>query len=79
MTCKFNIGDTVQVVKCVNPCDYPLNDGFKVGHRGKVISYDRSNVPHFYKVERKCGEFCSFTPNELKLIKRKTKNKNKGD
>ena len=75
MARKFNIGDTVQVVKCVNSEDYPFGDGFKVGHRGKVTQYARSNTPHFYEVRRNCGEICYFTARELKLIKRKTKNK----
>ncbi len=81
MARKFNIGDTVEVMKCVNPVDYPLGEGFKMGHRGKVIEYDCYCKPYCYEVERKNGKINWFTVRELKLIKRKTKtkNKNKGD
>jgi hypothetical protein len=71
MARKFQIGDTVEVVKCVNPGEFPLGDWFKVGHRGKVVDYDPDNTPHCYEVRRKNKKYNFFTARELKLIKHK--------
>ncbi len=80
MARKFNIGDTVQVVKDLGDEYEPLDGDFKVGHKGTVIEYNKGDeFP--YGVTRRNGNNNFFKPQELKLIKRKTKtkNKNKGD
>ena len=72
MARKFQMGDTVQVVKNVEgECD-PLDGSFKMGHRGAVTEYC-NGVPYPYKVERKNGVCQWFKVQELKLIKRGTK------
>ena len=65
MARKFNIGDTVQVVK--GAC---IIFDFNVGHRGKVTKFNGCwNFP--YEVVRKNGVCADFSARELKLIKRK--------
>ena len=74
MARKFNVGDTVQVV----PGAWDDPGYFIVGQRGKVIEYESGDIFPYW-VERKNGNAYSFAGRELKLIKRKTKTKNKGD
>jgi len=66
---KFQIGDTVEVVKDM---DGTLESDFKVGHRGKVIDYNNELIWP-YTVERKNNERQDFKPQELKLIRKGTK------
>lgn len=67
MAHKFQIGDTVQVVKEIDK----LNDTFKVGHQGTVIDHIRSEFG--YEVQRKNGNTQYFNVKELKLIRKGTK------
>lgn len=73
MARKFKVGDTVEVVKEVVKTEETLNSGFNVGHRGKVIGY-MSGLPYPYKVQRRNGTNEVFTVEELKLIRKGTKN-----
>ncbi len=72
MACKFQRGDTVEVV---NPIDW-LNANFKKGHRGVVIDYERG-ISFPYKVMRKNGYAQCFNVKELKLIKKRKKTEKK--
>ena len=70
MARKFQIGDTVEVVKDM---DGTLGSGFKVGHRGEVTEYDIAYKPYCYSVKRKNENWLSFNARELKLIRKGTK------
>ncbi len=70
MARKFNIGDTVQVIKDMGGEDEELNGVVKVGHRGMVNKYDKGDT-YPYGVQRKNGNEEFFKPQELKLIKRR--------
>ena len=71
MARKFQIGDTVQVVKDELPGG-SLGLKFKIGHRGVVVEYNSGYKPHCYNVRRKKNKYdLWFTARELKLIKRK--------
>lgn len=63
---KFKMGDTVEVVRSINY----LDDNFKIGHRGTIVSYERDE-PFSYRVKRRNGNTQFFNVKELKLIKRK--------
>ena len=67
MARKFNVGDTVEVM-------FEPDGGVEIGHRGK-ISYREGFTLFPYLVTRRCGISGIFTARELKLIKRKIKNK----
>jgi len=71
MARKFQIGDTVEVIKDLGGEEFPLSDDFKIGHRGKITKYNPGNAPHCYVVIRRNRNECCFTLRELKLIKRK--------
>lgn len=73
MARKFQIGDTVEVVKDVGKkTREDLDLSFKVGHKGVVIEYDgKDDYP--YEIMRKNGNTQYFKVQELKLIKRGTK------
>ena len=68
MARKFKVGDTVEVVP--GAWDDPT---FRVGHRGKIISYSSGEL-YPYDVKRKNGNTFSFGTRELKLIRKGTKN-----
>ncbi len=70
MARKFQIGDTVQVVKDTEPTDIPLGSDFQVGHRGVVIEYEHLGM-FPYHVQRKNYNETWFKACELKLIKKK--------
>lgn len=74
MARKFGVGDTVEVVKDLGDGDTPFDDDFKIGHRGTITRYDKGDK-FSYEVTRKNGNNSCFKPQELKLIKRKIKNK----
>lgn len=74
MACKFNIGDTVEVVRDLGGEDGQLDSNFKVRHRGAVTGYAKGD-DFSYEVTRKNGNSTWFKPQELKLIKRRIKNK----
>lgn len=76
MARKFQIGDTVQVVKYVQQ-NFDLTSDFKIGHRGVIIAYDDRGVEYPYTAKRKNGNMEQFDVRELKLIKRKTKKQKK--
>ena len=67
MARKFQIGDTVEVVKVVGAIGLPSN--FKRGHRGKIIRYVVGGG-YCYVVQRKNGSEEYFKPQELKLIRK---------
>lgn len=71
---KFKIGDTVEVVKYVNPgdgMDPPCE--VRKGHRGKVTGYSKWEHPFPYTVERRNGKWDMFNVKELKLIRKGNK------
>lgn len=76
MAFKFQVGDTVEVVKCICPDLYSLSNHFNIGHRGKVIQYNSNSDPHCYQVMRRNGNICYFNVKELKLIRRAKEKKN---
>ena len=66
MARKFNIGDTVEVVKRVDNL-------FRKGYRG-IIDEIMPDVEWPYYMKRRNGLRCPFKPQELKLIRKGTKN-----
>ena len=70
MARKFQIGDTVQVVK--DQLGNSLGPDFKVGHKGVVVEYEAKYSPQSYRVKRKINKRnLWFSVRELKLIKKK--------
>ncbi len=72
MARKFQIGDTVQVVKDLVG-DSLTPAFFNLGHRGVVVAYKIENMDEPYEVMRKNKNRLWFGARELKLIKRKVK------
>ena len=70
MARKFQIGDTVQVVKKLVGGDH-IPGGFKIGNRGLIVGYVTGGVLYPYEVVRKNGNENVFNARELKLIKKK--------
>ena len=70
MARKFQIGDTVQVVKKLAKGD-TIPKGFKIGNRGLIVGYVTGGVSYPYEVMRKNGTENVFNVRELKLIKKK--------
>lgn len=70
MATKFQVGDTVEVIKCIYPDLCRLSNYFNVGHRGKVTQYDSCDSPYCYQVTRRNGNVNYFNVKELKLIRR---------
>ncbi len=70
MARKFQIGDTVQVVKDL--LGNSLDIDFKIGHRGIVVEYNYNYYPQCYRIRRKINKHSLwFSIKELKLIRKK--------
>jgi hypothetical protein len=67
---KFGLIDKVKIIKQLGS---DFDEGFKLGYVGRILDYIPRPFTYRYQVMRRGGIKGWFNPQELKLIKRKTK------